>query len=51
MAPGEGEARASRIVFHDEKREDQGLTVVETSTTGAVVGGDDHGNGRTGEHS
>jgi len=51
VTPDEGDTRASRIVFRDKKKEDQGLTVAETSTTGAVVGGVDHGNCHRGEYS
>ena len=45
----EKDARASRIVFHGQKSEDKGLPAPETSTSGAVVGGDEHGDDSTSE--
>jgi len=39
----------SRIVVHDDKREDQGLPAPGILTTSAAVGGDEHGNVPTGE--
>jgi len=46
----ENDTRASRIVFQDKKREDQGLSVPGTSTAGALVGGGEHGDDPTGEY-
>ena len=51
VASGEGETRASRIALHDKRSEARGPTEEETSATGAVVDGNDHGNGRAGERS
>jgi len=49
VTPDEGDSRTSWIVLHDKKSENRGLNPAETSATGAVVGGDDHGIGHTGE--
>ena len=43
------DTRASRIVFHNEDREDQALPTPGTPTTGAAVGGDEHEDVPTGE--
>jgi len=42
--------RASRIVLQDKEGEGQKPLMSETSTAGAVVGGDEHGGGPTSEH-
>jgi len=39
----ENDVRASRIAFNDGESEGQGLPVPGSSTSGAAVGGDDHG--------
>ena len=41
--------RASHVVFHNEKGEDQGLSAPGTPTTGTAVAGDEHGNDLVGE--
>jgi len=43
------DTRASRVVFHNEERGDQGLPGPGILTTGAAGGGDEHGNVPTGE--
>ena len=43
--PDEKDTRASRIVFCDKEREDQGAPVEETSTCNMVIGDDEQGNG------
>lgn len=48
VTPGENDARASRIIFQDE-REDQRPPVPGTSTAGAVVGGSEYGDDPTSE--
>ena len=41
--------RASRVVFHIEKSEEQELPVLETLATGGAVSGDEHGNDPAGK--
>ena len=45
----ENDTRASRIVLHDKKSEDQPLPVPGTSAAGVVAGGDGHENESTSE--
>jgi len=45
----ENDTRASRIVFHDKRSEDQPLLVPGTSVVGVVVGSDECGNESTSE--
>ena len=49
VAPDEDDTRASRILFHDKKSEDQRLLAPETSIPGTVVDNDKHGNRPTSE--
>ena len=49
VAPDEGSSRGSRITFHDERNERQGLTAPKTLTPGVVVDGTQHGFGHLGE--
>ena len=41
----ENDVRTSRITFNDKESEGQGLPVPGPSTSGAAIGGDDHGTG------
>ena len=43
----ENDARASRILFRNERNEDDELPALKTSTTGAAVGSDERGSGPT----
>jgi len=45
----EEDPRASRIVFRDKEREDEGTPAQAALTSGAVIGGDEQGNDPTGE--
>ena len=45
MPLDENDVRASQIVFNDKESEGQGPPVPGPSTSGAVVGGDEHGTG------
>ena len=49
MTIDEKDAKASRIVFHNNESGDQGHPVPESSTTGAAVGGEESENGLAGE--
>ena len=46
----ENDVRASRIEFNHKESEDQGLPVPGPSTSGAVIGGDDHDTGPISEY-
>jgi len=49
--PDEIGTRAPHVVFHDKKSEDQVLpSTPEPSTTGTVVGSDEHKNGPISEY-
>lgn len=49
VTPDKNDTRASRIVFQDKKREDQGHSAPGTSAAGAVVCGGEHGDDPTSE--
>lgn len=49
VAADENGTRTSRIVFHDDKSEDQGLPAPEAQTASTSVGGDQPGNNPTSE--
>jgi len=49
MTLDENDVRASRIVFNDQESEGQALPMPGPSSSGAVIGGDDHDTGPPGE--
>ena len=51
VALDEEDTRALQIASQEDKNEDKGPAITQVSTSGAVVGRDEHGDDSTGESS